>query len=254
MKFSVKWIDILNMVGEFASIETQVWFRGHSDSNYKLHSGLYREGDGSYDNKTYRKIERRRYLEFLHLGHLDHQEDDWNLLYLMQHHGVRTRLLDWSEAFTTALFFAYLNWDPSKTNACVWMLVPKSLNEMHSKGPRNGEGLYIHVPGTYKTKLDNLESFDDCSIALFPVRNSKRLIAQQGVFTSQATPMPLEEEGNYHLINSGNLQKIELTSDLYEDVRMFLKLSGTNQFTLFPDLDGLAKFINSRTNNPSWFI
>ncbi|WP_342480422.1 FRG domain-containing protein [Paenibacillus sp. FSL L8-0340] len=240
MAYSKKWLDILDEVHDFRNQDAS-WFRGHSNLDYELNSGLFRLDFDSIEK--YISAEAVLYRRFLNLGHLHHTESDWNLLYVMQHHGVITRLLDWSESFNTALFFAFINWNPSEV-ASIWMLHPTKLNYLST-----GSYLYRLPREQHQTYEDTLlvkkGEFNHNSIALYPTRNSDRVVAQQGVFTLQGNSMvPLDQEFGGKLIDEGNLKRILLTPDLKLDVMKYLDISGVNYYTLFPDLDGLSKYIN----------
>ncbi|HBU80857.1 MAG TPA: FRG domain-containing protein [Paenibacillus sp.] len=240
MSYSTAWINILDEVRDFGK-GRPVWFRGHSNLDYELHSGLFRLDFDAL--KGYLSAEVVLYRKFINLGHLHHDESDWNLLYLMQHHGVITRLLDWSESFNVALFFAFNDWKEDDC-ACVWLLHPTSLNKF-STGKIQYRLPRESMP--YENYLFKKEdcAFDSSSVALYPVRNSSRLVAQQGVFTLQGNSMlPLDLEHNGKLLENGNIKKIILTPDLRNDVRDYLNVSGVNHYTLYPDLDGLSKYIN----------
>lgn len=240
MGYSRKWTEILNQVKDYGQNKGFVYYRGHSNSNFKLNSGLFREYHNSIED--YSASERMKYNHFKTLGHLEHGERSWDLLYVMQHYGVRTRLLDWSESFNTALFFAYINWDPMVSSACVWMLNPGPLNSYSLGKP------YLLDPNTEFGDYEHF-IFDNNkhahSVAIYPPKNSKRMVAQQGVFTIQGDSMnPLEDEFNGELVRNGHLIKITLDLDIIDDIRMYLWQSGVNYYTQFPDLEGLAKYIN----------
>lgn len=244
MGFSKAWIEVLNAAKDFSfsNNSSVTWYRGHSDSDYKLHSGLFRNKFKNMDE--YENCEAIYYRKFKNFGHSHHNEKSWNLLYLMQHHGVETRLLDWSESFATALFFAVKNWGKEK-DACIWMLNPTELNRYSLN---QTQFWFPDEKGSYEELLFEKEKeFLYTSVALFPIRNNPRLINQQGVFTLQGNSLePLEEEGNKFLIEKGFLKKITITRDMKKDIKFFLKLSGVNEYTMFPDLDGLAKHIHSK--------
>lgn len=240
MTFSPYWMSIMEQVRIFNEKNTFVWFRGQNNSDYELHSGLFRDDLLVLD--VYLSREILRYQEFLNLGHLDHGKSDWDLLYIMQHHGVKTRLLDWTESFATALFFACINWKYEDCNACVWMLAPSELNYLSIKK----DALYLpDEEEKYEDFIYKKNNFPKSALALYPVRNSKRIVAQQGTFTLQGNSMlPLEQDLNGDLVKNDHLVKLVLTPEIINDIDYFLKLSGVNYYTLFPDLDGLAKFVN----------
>jgi hypothetical protein len=240
--YSVSFLKKLKKINDFQVDKPMVWFRGHSNHNFKLQSGLYRMNFRKFED--YISTEQSFYNMYLHYGHSLHKTSDWDLLYIMQHHGVRTRLLDWSESFSVSLYFAFLNWNPEETNCTVWLLDPIQLNDMFHKD----FGLYMPKPyESYQNLLYNhgdRVQFDVHTVALFPRKNNPRLIAQQGTFTLQGnTRLPLEDEYDGQLWERRIITRVDFTIEDYSDIKTYLRLNGMNHFSLFPDLDGLAKFI-----------
>lgn len=239
MSYSQSWFDILNEVTNFQQNKANTWFRGQSEHDYELNSGLYRR---SFDkNNVYMATEKAYYRMFERMGHLYHNEKDWNLLFIMQHHGVKTRLLDWTESFATALYFAFLEWKPKIKDCAIWILDPLKLNKLVLK-----EEIFYLPTKPYEEFLND-KSFYENSLAVYPLRNSIRISSQQGMFTLQGTvTTPLEKEYNGTLFEKDILKKVILTENVYEDVKLYLKHSGISHFSVFPDLDGLAQYVNSK--------
>lgn len=246
--YSSDWKAILDSVDAFATRNSgAVWYRGLTQSSYSLSSGLFRLHIGGLDE--YLSLEDQMYRYYRALGYSLHgNESGWHLLYSMQHHGVRTRLLDWTESFPIALFFATDGWVSG--NARVWMLNPLALNEL-SIGRRE-----ILSPGRlwpYPDKNHKDSKHGQLhSIAVYPIKNNHRIIAQHGVFTVQGNCLdPLESEFGDALLHGG-LEYIDLSMDVREDALRFLKQCGITRFSLFPDADGLSRYLNELLIKPSW--
>ncbi|WP_258832393.1 FRG domain-containing protein [Peribacillus frigoritolerans] len=246
MGFSASWKDIMDEVDDFSKLNSGlVWFRGHSNSTYSLDSGLFRLKIGT-QIKEYIELELQMFHYFKSLGYLQDLEErnDWTIVYSMQHHGLRTRLLDWSESFVVALFFATLGWN--KGDCCIWMVNPEKLNQ-ESIGVSQ-----IKLP----IKNDFIKKHSELNLksrAIFPNKSNQRIVAQHGVFTVQGNSLkPLESEFGDILYKNGGLKKINLPMEIREDVYHFLRLNGINHFSLFPDLDGLSRHINDIHIKPSW--
>lgn len=242
--FTNKWLTILNEIEEFSTFhQGKVWFRGLTDIDHKLNSGIFRLKIASLEEFIH--LEQQLYTYFKNLGYLLHGgESEWNLLYSMQHYGARTRLLDWTESFSVALFFATKGWESGSCR--IWMMNPGKLNFL-ARGKEE-----IISPKNLKY-TDFRKEPNQHSIAIYPLKNNPRIIAQSGIFTVQGNTMkPLEEEFSSELINQNILKNIDLTIDIREDALKYLEMNNINNFSLFPDLTGLAEHLNYRFISPSW--
>ncbi|WP_179863502.1 FRG domain-containing protein [Bacillus toyonensis] len=243
MAFSQEWISILNKVSEFTNNteKDRVWFRGHNNINYELNSGLFRLELGN-EISEYKDSETSAYNRF----HISSQtlitKNSWDLLYIMQHHGVRTRLLDWTESFAISLYFALKNWEHTKQDACIWMLDPIKLNKKSLD-----RSTIVFPKEEFRYPNEFFKKNITHSFALAPNQNNPRIIAQKGFFTVQGNGLqPLENEFNGDLQEQSVLEKITLNQNILPDAEKFLKICGIDEFILFPDLEGLAQVINKK--------
>jgi FRG domain len=177
---------------------------------------------------------KRQSAFFLSASTTPHSDLEW--LALAQHHGLATRLLDWSESPLTALFFA---------------VEPTSLED----GIENAEAVVWSFTGSrlegdcLGKRLDDLDDLvEQVGIRIyFPPHISNRFVAQQGCFTVHSLRpsfRPLEEALSAEKDPQYHLAKFIVPSECREKIKEELYRLGTNYVSLFPDLDGLCQKLN----------
>lgn len=237
----------------------ECFFRGHPDANYKLLPNILRD-PGKYSLKK----EESLFFEFRSKFSKTYNNNmsDWDILLYMQHYGCKTRLLDWSDNFGTALYFALSGYVEGKSPT-IFLLNPYALNEKfrgwrdlydpeklnHKDGYSYSEMIQVRDPNNIaeSVNLGGSKIWWEEPIALYPVRTTDRLSAQSGYFTIQGNNLqPLEEqlEGYENSIWS----KIMLPEKLVPEAKQYLELFGINDFSIYPDFVGLSQYLNKKYN------
>lgn len=240
------WINYLNSIEEeIKRIENNsdiVCFRGQGESAWDLRPSLFvKQIEKSIEDSEIKIKETALFFDFVtNAGKfLKDKNHDWEILFEMRHHGIPTRLLDWTENFATALYFALHG---GGKNPTVWIMDCYKLNNLTWKSktiPNPLKDLDFNYENAYQ--LDNTKVPYGGALAIIGPRSSDRLFAQKGLFTlqgSDSTPM------NKNPLTSCCFNKFDIPLDAVEDAKLFLKLSGINHYSIFPDLDGLGKYLN----------
>lgn len=187
-------------------------FRGLEKCKYELKPSVGRE------NYTYAN-EKRLFSEFRRTAvpNLVRGEEtrNWILLCIAQHHGVPTRLMDWTCSPLVAAYFAVSGKDADG----------------------NGDAKICSLParGKYEPKFVDVDKghpfvVDTCVI--LPPHAAARIIAQSGMFTIHRCPT--------EVFAPEELQHVIIAKEYKSELRQLLHRLGVNRATLFPDLDGIA--------------
>jgi hypothetical protein len=219
-----------------------VWFRGSTNSAYKLVPSLGRPPFELEHERGLINTFKQNAVQFL-----DHRpQSQWEWLFLARHHAVPTRLLDWTESPLIGLYFATHSMEQltknDKKDGALWLLLPTKLNEEASIKPTdkrdlpifedNDEQLQNYLP----TKLASEHTSRLTPAAGIAVRHSKRMQAQHSVFTvTHRDQTPIES------IGSGlHIGRYIIPSSAKSRIRRQLAALKIDSLSVFPELDNAA--------------
>jgi hypothetical protein len=214
------------------------WFRGVTNSEHGLMPGFYRKPSGIDEDDLRDEVQRRAF-PFLDGNH---PSCKWEWYFLMQHYGLPTRLLDWSESSLVGLFFAvnvFNGFGDWGQDAAVWMIDPWRVN----KWSTNRHEVFRYNDKKMRRYLtEELFAADNLPkkpAAIMPPHNSRRLAAQRGMFTIHgSTRKPLEEQ--LPKTSKAQCAKIVIPKKQVAQVRRSLRTAGVTDATMFPELGYLC--------------
>jgi hypothetical protein len=215
-----------------------LWWRGEADASWPtpLIPKIYRGG-------ITRESEKGRLKRFRLEAPPRHQscpnEEDYSAwLFLMQHHGLATRLLDWTESPLVATFFALK--EPEKQGS-LWVLEPMKLNRAEFNVQafllENDDRVKAICKSAFEDDVENA----DRTVAVLPKQITPRMTNQYSVFTIHGSRNPLKE----HPEKSKFLDHFNIPAKAKDPLRSELYNIGIRLSILFPDLDHLAEHLNS---------
>lgn len=209
--------DLINYFDKFNEFNWYI-FRGQSDAAWEL---LPKAGRKEYLNKdrlglTDTKLfsSWKRYaINFIP----QKPSNDWEWYSIAQHHGLATRLLDWTKNPLVAAFFA-VNGNYEK-DAAIYTFKIKGFVDNKD----------------YETPFDVKEF-----AVYYPYGLSSRIILQRGLFSISDKPnFPVEK------ILKDKLHKIVIPKELKSEVKKQLDFYNINDFSIFQDLDSLSNYLNN---------
>lgn len=232
----------------WSPIPMRFWFRGVDDANHTLDPGLLRPPyvrddleQVEYDISHDFRIRGRPYWPI-------QPQNSWEELFLMQHYGFPTRLLDWTESLAAAAYFAARD-VRSTVDGAVWALSPQWLvyKEKGEYATHLFAGHEWLKPYELRTTRTNLDEFNKhVPLPLIPEHIDARIIAQRGRFTIHTfCTNALEDLGTEDRRTYGDacfLHQIRIPARAKPTIRQqALMFGGACEDTLFPDLEGLAR-------------
>jgi hypothetical protein len=223
-------------------------FRGLASARHDLTSSLHRLAAGHADPHRLELALLRNFRKYAHGQATDAVDSIWHWLALGQHHGLPTRLVDWTYSPLVALHFATDDPATYDEDGCVWCV---NFVEANTRLPKRLRALLEdEQSNTFTTDMlrafSSLRDFDALSRDAFvvfiePPSIDTRILNQFALFSLMPSPTArLDAWLEQHPELS---RRVVVPAALKWEVRDKLDQANINERTLFPDLDGLSRWL-----------
>ena len=155
-------------------------------------------------------------------------DSDW--LVVAQHHGLHTRLIDWSHDPYAALWFALDGSNKKDSRPEVWVMNPLKqdvMQNLDSSRPFSGERTKVFKPSF---SIPRLVAQDGCFVLFKHVENSKK------GFVALERNQQLRKR----------IERVRIQNHAAPQIMKQLKAMGYDRDRLFPDIDAIAKSVQAQ--------
>ncbi len=231
--------ELLNFINELHySHGTQLWYRGHDDATYPLIPSIQRSNQRIHNERFLSNDFYIKTKQILPNSPDKHNYAAW--MSLMQHYGLPTRLLDWSQSPLIATFFATETYkETSQVDACIWVLLPSKLNKQEGfvecLFPVDAETVQGMLLPAFKDRMHDPELCNKI-IACHFIGNDLRMYCQQSNFTVHNSLRKLED-----ICDSNTLYKIIIPKERKQYFWYCLNVFGITEGFVYPDPEHISK-------------
>jgi hypothetical protein len=245
------WLDLHDKLfrpvwqPDIKRFRAQLAYRGLSDAGYILSTSLMRLGG------PYERLEKHLVRNFRKYAQRDAvpRDSTWNWLTLAQHHGLPTRLMDWTFSPYIAMHFATADLERFKTDGVIWAVdyvkVHQSLPAtFRSELEKEGADLFtVEMLERAAPSVEALEQISEEPFLLFlePPSLDDRVVNQYALLSvmSRSTVRVdewLADHPDFHA-------RYIIPADLKWEIRDKLDQANITERVLFPGLDGLSSWL-----------
>ena len=225
------------------------WFRGHANKAYELKPTLLRsQFIDSYKVENHKQFEKNLVCDFITRAgnEVPDKIDTWQLLGLMRHYEMPTRLLDWTTSLSVAIYFAVADSvsGVDVVDPHIWMMNPHLLNHKVT-------GRIIVFDSVDEIDLSYFECLIGTKeyrykgpVALKLPLNNPRIRAQRGCFTFHGAGLDgthIEKMLTLDKVGSRIARRIDIPTDLVDKLRLMLELDGVDEYFVYPELHNLSR-------------
>jgi hypothetical protein len=254
MERARSWTELIEQLyegawsGDIQRFRSPYAFRGLECGNHGLSTSLVRLAGSKVDPAVLEQSLLRNFRKYAHAKASNGVDSIWHWLALAQHHGLPTRLVDWTYSPFVALHFSTANPASYAHDGVVWgvnfvqahELLPKQLRSLLER--EHSDALTVEMLSAF----DSLHAYDSLSPDPFvafiePPSLDDRILHQFALFSIVSNPaVGLDDWLAGH---AGLVRQIVVPAELKWEVRDKLDQANINERTLFPGLDGLSRWL-----------
>ena len=225
-------------------------YRGMPDSSFELITGLQRnckKEKANLERSMLRNFAKYAVMDDLQLG-----KSIWRQLIIGQHHGLPTRLLDWTYSPLIGLHFATSGEDLTKMDQHDCVLWKIDIEELNSLLPQKytiklaAEDAFFFTVEMLDSVVKDLKNYDNDmttnSMVLFePPSIDQRIISQYSYFS--IVPSEIDNIEKFLEDKTSNTVKYVIDKNLRWRIRDLLDQMNINERVVYPGLDGLTAWL-----------
>lgn len=249
---ATSWADAIELLYEnswqedLQRFRSNYAFRGLSDSKYDLKTSLTRLGG------SFRELEGhllRNFCKYSQLMDAERHYSDWKWLTLGQHHGLPTRLTDWTYSPFVALHFATANIYHTGRDGVVWCVdfvkvhdeIPEVLKEQQKRAKSNA--FTVGMLEQVASSITEFDTLAESPFAVFfePPSMSDRIVNQFALFSVMSDPMISLD--SWLASRTDVCRRVIIPKEIKNEIRDKLDQANITERVLFPGLDGLATWL-----------
>lgn len=248
------WVELIEQLyadswnADLQRFRSPFAFRGLNCADHDLSNSLIRLASGHADISKLEQSLLRNFRKYAHAQAGAPLDPIWHWLALGQHHGLPTRLVDWTYSPFVALHFATENPRVFDCDGVVWCVNFVEANRMLPE--RLKTILQAESSDTFTVEMlrefPTLRAFDSLApepfvIFMEPPSLDTRILNQFALFSLM--PTPAARLDRWLEAHPQLYRRVVLPAALKWEVRDKLDQANINERTLFPGLDGLSRWL-----------
>ncbi|EHJ9962113.1 FRG domain-containing protein [Vibrio cholerae] len=236
------WAQVDEICYKASMLGSNMLFRGMANNAYELIPSIARgtnEGLGG----DIESLERSMLSEFKRLTLpilTTEPTNDFEWLFLAQHYGLPTRLLDWTTNPMVALFFAVESEDDN--DACLHIVKHMVTDDYSDYDYKTADISEEAKKNSYVLRVFKLQPEQGEVIFIRPKYTDSRYVNQKSIFSCPKNP--------FEPLKLDNHDVLEIKSKWKPFIRDRLKMMGISHSYIYPGLEGVAKEVRKHMYEP----